>query len=903
MRKKIGLSMIALLLILSIGAIVVKFIDRDRGDTVTKSGTDSLIYQAAMLEPNVSRGVVYFIRNVDKNHEWVLEKDTKYTITARDISVVDEEGNAVEVAITIKGDLIKIKAPKDGYNDSLYYSINLPSNFQYSDSDLNKRTKIDFAIKREETEIVKYRDIVKVVKATDFKRLDATKLHLKDTSKIIVGDILLIGEGVNSEAYKVKSIDGDTVEISDIEIYEAIEELKVTKDVQTTISDFTPAKGLKLEMASNMFEQDVYANSQTNTVGTQNEGLLDKLKNVSLKKEKEYLVLKGDLEITEHSTIGVVMKISMPKISLDHDFTMSHGLTRLDLETSFNNSVEVEYELSNEVESLKDKTEEFENYVKRLMLDLPDNASKEEYEMKIGQFDVPIVGAVQVNVPISLYVTVGVEGKLNVQVGVSDNATRGVHYIKGYGFNWYTNGEGAKLSKGELNLSGVVSTEIGTKAGLELSLLKMVSIGGTFKVGLSNELEGKAHIQFTEDKFSNVQANIKVGLHVNAALDVKAGILKYLKNIKGVEGDDSKYTYTIKDYDFMHYFIDITNILMTTEDDSILIKTNTTYNGVIPKENDVSFEYYIKHTDTNTLERIFDLDTIDISTEVNNVILNKRGIRVFDNFKDSKIDIKVKYVEGDKVLQGLKTLNIVSSDYNGQNILEAVSDLYLTNRMYLNSDFTENIIDSKWFEDIAGIRAEGVLNTSLDSWSDDRSEVNKAIYNMIRASHDLYSIPTKGNDVSSFTYLNVAQELSKSKDDPNQHISLNIAWSNDMIGHLQSNLDIVKKSLDTIKKEKEKGVIIYTRDENIALDYINYFLNVFTSNLQHVDNVYNNLKSLSNTSFNEDIISYFKNEDFQGVYKAAIGDIKGNYTSVIGKSKELSEKAIIEDVLWVKNQQ
>ena len=151
--------------------------------------------------------------------------DISFDVNADDgftSNVVDENGDNIEITITEKDGITKIKAPINGYVEGATYTLTI-KNGTFVKEELSKSNVTVFSVKREAKQIAEFKEDVKQINSKNNQvEINDDTYTLKTSDNYNVGDIIIID---NESAYKVESIDNGKYVLTTPQLEEIYSEL------------------------------------------------------------------------------------------------------------------------------------------------------------------------------------------------------------------------------------------------------------------------------------------------------------------------------------------------------------------------------------------------------------------------------------------------------------------------------------------------------------------------------------------------------------------------------------------------------------------------------------------------------------------------------------------------------
>ncbi len=461
------------------------------------------------------------------DHTWEISFDDELlqdSITKENITIVNEEGESLEVVIALDESRKKIllSPPQGNYEKGAYYEIHMNDQLTYEDgTNVSKTFSMAFVTTRDEVETATYKDSLIFVEGGDvvsekdnvlvLKKTETTSTYKKD-------DIIMIPheekiEGYH-QAYRIVGVNekGDEIIVTAIlpEFNELFEELDIYKEYDMLSEDavIIPAEGVTVE--------EITAYNPNLMLASDSEESLTRKGEYQVASSESAKEKSKDPKLSIDTTKGVKFKVENLKIGFEKeslyfdtvlhlkkptmlfDYQLKYGELKKLNSVSKN---ELEASITNEVE-LSSK-----NFFEKYNKEIEEAMKKKKNQQNLFERDMPIA-TILVPTPIPYLFA---EMDVSALVGFTPvNAGKANFVLKSYATTTVKQELGVVRKKGEfrphikfdedvntgISGKGKVALKVGGDVGAKISAGGLLGVGA--ELGAGAYAEGEATLGYRE---------------------------------------------------------------------------------------------------------------------------------------------------------------------------------------------------------------------------------------------------------------------------------------------------------------------------------------------------------------------------------------------------------------------
>lgn len=594
-KKKVILisSIIVVLIIISVTALLTtKHLTKENFKDVDVEPTISILEDGS-----------YYIFGAPTNQSFEIETEDGFTY-----EVKDEDNNKVEITEDTKNNKVTLNGT---YEEGKTYTLTI-ENGTFTKEELKDAKSIVFAIERKAKQTAVLKDNIKELSESD-NRIEEkdNKITLTSKENYNIGDIVVIGEGINQSAYKIESKDNDTYEVSTPKLDEVYEELDYYGSTILNLEDFEAN-----EEVSEYLIAYAEKNVEDYLIPKVNAAATTTIKSEWNKKDQA-LVAKIHVETNPNDNIFNKSFLKYHRLSFDYEVKLTYkldydiSLTNIDvnLVIEVKNTPSMKLEHAEEtLDNIKNGLEAYTkdvNVIKTLKNDYKNIATdKETLEQGIGKIVIPTaITGLNIESDINLIMDFDVKANMGATLTNTNTAVIGYSSKKGlYGSLTYKNNIDA-------NVFGSASMRLGSQIDIGLNLMGVAKVNGSLTGGIYGKGDISINSNITSTEISaTLDANAEAGLF--STIKARASVFNY-KNEKTFFDKELKlYDYTLP-------------LKSTTKlkDTPVSSETNTSSNNnqtttqEAKKYNVTIYEYYQQEVaDRNyTLTKVEEVKTISVN--------------------------------------------------------------------------------------------------------------------------------------------------------------------------------------------------------------------------------------------------------------------------------------------------
>lgn len=475
--------------------------------------------------------------------------DISFDVNADDgftSNVVDENGDNIEITITEKDGITKIKAPINGYVEGATYTLTI-KNGTFVKEELSKSNVTVFSVKREAKQIAEFKEDVKQINSKNNQvEINDDTYTLKTSDNYNVGDIIIID---NESAYKVESIDNGKYVLTTPQLEEIYSELDYYGSAYLNFENPIYEQEIEEYVAyaakkslSSYFVDTVYADNDVKVNAYWDSRINGYVVNIKIEVQANGKVFKKDFLKNHKFTFEYQLIL---KARAYYDLKLFNNDISITLEVESNPKVGFKNDFMNSFENnLFDNIEsgDIESIIKNDYDDIKDD--KGSFEKNIVSFHVPTpVAGLYVDIDFKLVLSASL--KVNASVGVKNKNTVTIGYKTGRGIYGRTSTSNTITAEA----FGELSVRAGGEVDVNLSLLDIVKVGGGVQIGMY----GKAGISVkgelsNKGVSSNIDLNTSAGVYLSVLLN--ADIIGFKKSLTLYDREWELYSHTLPIYKY-----------------------------------------------------------------------------------------------------------------------------------------------------------------------------------------------------------------------------------------------------------------------------------------------------------------------------------------------------------------
>ena len=481
------------------------------------------------------------------------ESDIKFAIDSEDTNsykVTNANGETVETSIINSNEKKYIQA-KQKYTEGETYQVQL-DNANFTEEALKDAKKVEFKIKEPQKAKYEMAENVVMVNSKDINVEDDSKIQIQNGS-LKEGQIILVKDNNDvNNAYKVTTVEGDTVTVEKPEISEIYNNVDLYKEGKIDFDNLKINENAEVEIEKSIKESNLYKFLSTEVYAA--DSVSPKITFIANGKKMGInveLAFKADGEkkmgldsLKEHN---LIIKVSY-EVSTDYivdvkkDFTMNY-----DMAVKTTGGVEVELSSGNAylkgISNISDAeySKSVKEITQKLEKEVPDIS---ENSIDIGAVEVP-TGIPGINVYLDIYF----QTQLSLQINLKYKGQ--VETIEHTGFVMNKNEK-----RGYKNITSVnakheftaigkaeIRVGIGIDGGISIINKDLAHAGVGVELGTYNEYFATVKAEYTEETNnleSGISARIELGVYLKVKLDCSIDVI-FFKAAYSADLSEMKY--------------------------------------------------------------------------------------------------------------------------------------------------------------------------------------------------------------------------------------------------------------------------------------------------------------------------------------------------------------------------
>ncbi len=181
----------------------------------------------------------YLIQGVDIKYQFKVTVENQQN----SIEVYDVNGNIVETRISKSGNVITVKAPKEGYIEGKRYQVTLPDGAEFEQEELKDARTVIFIVKKKEVAVEVFQEGVKDIRQSNVVIESENTAVLPLDKQVEIGDVLIVTDSISGQnrAMKVTGLstedDGQVVQFESPDKEEVYQDLDIYKSYTLDAND------------------------------------------------------------------------------------------------------------------------------------------------------------------------------------------------------------------------------------------------------------------------------------------------------------------------------------------------------------------------------------------------------------------------------------------------------------------------------------------------------------------------------------------------------------------------------------------------------------------------------------------------------------------------------------------